>query len=142
MSRLARTLSRGLLAHFGSLRATLAGLGLLAAVVLARPAWQPLALVIAALSLNLVAALVVRIEGQRVALQPGEAWQIAGGTLVYDGLRSWMGYRVAYDPTLPWLLAASLLAALALGLHYVQKFWWSGPVAVPQPGVTRGVLHG
>ncbi|MCU0939190.1 MAG: hypothetical protein MUC86_08580, partial [Burkholderiaceae bacterium] len=24
--------------------------------------------------------------------------------------------------TLPWLLAASLLAALALGLHYVQRF--------------------
>ena len=31
-----------------------------------------------------------------------------GGTLVYEGLHSWMGYRVHHDPTLPWLLAAAL----------------------------------
>jgi hypothetical protein len=55
-------------------------------------------------------------DARRTAARPGV--RIAGGTLVYDGLRTWMGYRVAYDPTLPWLLAAALLAALSLGWHY------------------------
>ncbi len=46
-------------AHFGSLRATLALLGLLAAVVLLRPARWPLAGVVAALGANLLFALAV-----------------------------------------------------------------------------------
>jgi len=66
--------------------------------------------------------LVVRIGEQRAELAPGQALQVPGGKLVFEELRTWMGYRVAYDPTLPWLLAAALLAALALGVHYLQKF--------------------
>lgn len=66
--------------------------------------------------------LVLRVGEQRFELAPGQAAELPGGTLVYEGLRSWMGYRVAYDPTLPWLLAAAVLASLALGLHYVTKF--------------------
>lgn len=66
--------------------------------------------------------LVVRVGEQRAELAPGEHVALPGGTLVYEGLRTWMGYRVAYDPTLPWLLAAALLAALALALHYTLKF--------------------
>ncbi len=66
--------------------------------------------------------LVVRIGQARHELAAGEALQIEGGTLVYDRLSSWMGYRIAYDPTLPWLLASALLAALALGWHYVLAF--------------------
>lgn len=65
---------------------------------------------------------VVRSGASRHELRPGESVQIAGGTLVYEGLRSWMGYRVYADWTLPWLLAASLLAALALGAHYLLRF--------------------
>ena len=66
--------------------------------------------------------LVVRQGDVRAELAPGQSVELAGGTLVYEGLRTWMGYRVAYDPTLPWLLAASLLTALALALHYTLKF--------------------
>ena len=83
--------------------------------------------------------LVVRVAEQRAELRPGQGMRLAGGTLVYEGLRSWMGYRVAYDPTLPWLLAASLLAALALALHYGLKF------GLPRPAVLRaraGVADG
>jgi hypothetical protein len=65
---------------------------------------------------------VVRAGEARHELRPGEFVQLEGGTLVYEGLRTWMGYRVFSDWTLPWLLAASLLAALALGAHYVVRF--------------------
>ncbi|MCU0923194.1 MAG: hypothetical protein MUF16_23210, partial [Burkholderiaceae bacterium] len=65
---------------------------------------------------------VVRSGEMRHEMQPGEHLTLASGVLRYDGLRTWMGYRVYADWTLPWLLAASLLAALALGLHYVQRF--------------------
>jgi hypothetical protein len=64
--------------------------------------------------------LVLRMGESRAELVPGQALRIDGGTLVYEGLRTWMGYRVSHDPTLPWLLAAALIAALSLALHYVQ----------------------
>lgn len=44
------------------------------------------------------------------------------GRLVYVGIRSWMGYKVTYDPTLHWLLAVAVLAVLALGWHFWRKF--------------------
>lgn len=48
--------------------------------------------------------------------------RLAEGELVYLGLRSWMGYLVTYDRTLPWLLAAAVFAVLALGWHFWRKF--------------------
>lgn len=66
--------------------------------------------------------IVLRIGDERFELAPGGRVVLPGGTLIYDGLRTWMGYRVYYDPTLPWLLAASVLATLALALHFVLKF--------------------
>ncbi len=66
--------------------------------------------------------LVVRIGEQRFELGEGEAAALEGGTLVYEGLATWMGYRIAYDPTLPWLLATSPLAALALAWHFAIAF--------------------
>lgn len=84
--------------------------------------------------------LVVRIGKLRATLAPGERLTIDGGTLVYEGLRTWMGYRVAYDPTLPWLLAASLLAALSLAWHYARKFF---TVPAPaQPRTAAEAAHG
>jgi hypothetical protein len=67
--------------------------------------------------------LVLRMDKQRAELAPGESIALDGGTLVYEGLRTWMGYRVSYDWTLPWLLAAALLAALSLAWHYTQRFF-------------------
>lgn len=84
--------------------------------------------------------LVVRIGDTRAALAPGERMALDGGTLVYEGLATWMGYRVAYDPTLPWLLAASLLAALSLAWHYARKFF-SLPAALRAHPATEGA-HG
>ena len=73
--------------------------------------------------------LAVLVGTQRAELAPGAGIAIDGGTLTYEGLRTWMGYRVSFDPTLPWLLAAALLAALALGLHYGLKFFAPAPTA-------------
>ena len=66
--------------------------------------------------------IVVRAGGQRHVLRPGASVTLAGGTLTYEGLTTWMGYEVYYDWTLPWLLAASLLAVAALGWHFARKF--------------------
>ena len=78
-------------------------------------------------------ALAIDANAQRVVLRPGESHAFAAGTLHYVGLRMWMGYSVFYDWTLPWLLAAAVLAALALGAHYYGKFrrepWHRGVAA-------------
>jgi cytochrome c biogenesis protein len=72
--------------------------------------------------------------GQRAELQPGQGVDLPGGRLVYEGLRSWMGYRISYDPTLPWLLACALLAVWSLAWHYLRKFIDPRrPAAAPRP---------
>lgn len=83
--------------------------------------------------------LVLRLGTSRAELAPGQAWRIDGGTLVYEGLRPWMGYRVTHDPTLPWLLAAALTAALALAWHYVAVF--RAPRAQAARSLQRGASH-
>jgi ResB-like family len=82
--------------------------------------------------------LVLRVGEQRAELAPGERVAIPGGTLVYERLSTWMGYRVSYDATLPWLLAASLLAALSLAWHYTQRFVGESGTAPARSGVPTG----
>jgi cytochrome c biogenesis protein len=75
---------------------------------------------------------VVRSADARHELRPGERLRLDGGVLVYEELRTWMGYRVYADWTLPWLLAASVLAALSLAVHYALRFRaasWARPDA-------------
>ncbi|HEX6266577.1 MAG TPA: cytochrome c biogenesis protein ResB [Burkholderiales bacterium] len=67
-------------------------------------------------------ALVVRAGESRAVLKPGERIAVAGGVLAYEGLTTWMGYNVFYDWTLPWLLAAALVAVASLGWHYWRRF--------------------
>jgi cytochrome c biogenesis protein len=66
--------------------------------------------------------LVVVIEGVRRELTAGDSVTLGEGVLVYEGLTSWMGYRVFYDPTLPWLLAAALAAIASLALFFWRRF--------------------
>ncbi|WP_332672798.1 cytochrome c biogenesis protein ResB [Aromatoleum sp.] len=66
--------------------------------------------------------LVVRVGDERHEMRPGDALRLPDGTLTFDGLRGWMGYRVFYDWTLPWLLAAGAVAVVSLGTHFWQKF--------------------
>lgn len=66
--------------------------------------------------------LVVRVGEGRHELHPGDSIARPDGTLTFDGLRTWMGYRVFYDWTLPWLLAACVVAVVSLAAHFWQKF--------------------
>lgn len=66
--------------------------------------------------------LVVRIGALRRELKVGEAIDLPEGRLVYDGLRTWMGYTVFYDPTTGALLGACLLSLAALGWHLWRKY--------------------
>jgi len=65
--------------------------------------------------------LVVRMGDLRQELQPGEWLDLHDGRLTYRELRTWMGFKVFYDWTLPWLLAAGVMAVLSLGWHYWRK---------------------
>ena len=67
-------------------------------------------------------ALVLRIGDSRHVLQPGGRLRLAQGELAYEGLTTWMGYTVVYDWTMPWVLAACLLAVGSLALHFWRKF--------------------
>lgn len=74
---------------------------------------------------------VVRYRDQRIELPSVKDGRLTDrmrvvefpeGRMVYVGMRSWMGYKVTYDPTLRWLLATATLAVLALGWHFWRKF--------------------
>ena len=66
--------------------------------------------------------LVVRIGQARHELAAGAALALPEGVLTYEGLSTWMGYTVFYDWTLPWLLAACVLAVASLSWHFWRKF--------------------
>lgn len=66
--------------------------------------------------------LIARVGTQRHAMRPGDAAQLSEGQLRFVGLRSWMGYRVFYDWTLPWLFAACAVGVVSLGWHFWRKF--------------------
>jgi cytochrome c biogenesis protein len=66
--------------------------------------------------------LVLRHREIRYELQPGERLILPDGTLEYRDLRTWMGYRIFYDWTIPWMLAACAMAVLSMGWHFGKKF--------------------
>lgn len=67
-------------------------------------------------------SLLVQVGAQQHTLVPGGRLELSGGTLVYEGLRRWMGYTVTYDWSTPWLLAAGILAIISLAWHFWSRF--------------------
>jgi cytochrome c biogenesis protein len=68
-------------------------------------------------------ALDVRGDGEAAqTLRRGDRVRIAGGALRFDGVRLWMGYEIVYEPLLPWLFAAALVAVCGLAWHFQGKF--------------------
>ncbi|HEY0635573.1 MAG TPA: cytochrome c biogenesis protein ResB [Gammaproteobacteria bacterium] len=65
--------------------------------------------------------LVMRAGEQRYELRPGQSIDFADGRLTYKELRTWMGFAVFNDWTLPWLFAAGIMLVLSLGWHYWRK---------------------
>lgn len=66
--------------------------------------------------------LVLRHRELRYQIKPGERLVLPDGTLEYRELRTWMGYRVFYDWTIPWMLAACAVAVLSMAWHFWRKF--------------------
>ena len=66
---------------------------------------------------QVTAVLVVEAAGQRYELQPGETASADFGSLRYDRMLGWMGYRIHYDPTLSALWWLSCLGILGLVWH-------------------------
>lgn len=66
--------------------------------------------------------LILRFGDVRHELVPGAAVELAEGRLVYQGLRTWMGYQVFHDWTIPWMLAACFIAVASLAAHFWRKF--------------------
>ncbi len=67
--------------------------------------------------------LVVRIGERRRLLRPGDELALDDGTLLFQGLTTWMGYSIFYDPTRHWLLAACLLAIISIAGHFWLKYF-------------------
>lgn len=67
--------------------------------------------------------LVVRHDDRRHDLQRGESVQLPGGRLTFTGLGAWMGYRIIYDPTKPWLIGTLVVAVTSLLWFYAGRLW-------------------
>jgi cytochrome c biogenesis protein len=74
--------------------------------------------------------IVMRFDDQRFEMQPGDEVKIGGGTLYYKGVRQWMGYKIVYDWTRPWMIAACLMAIIAMMFYFISKFR-SSPLEIP-----------
>ena len=66
--------------------------------------------------------LVLRYQDNRYALRPGDELELPGGILRYQKLSTWMGYKVDYDWTRPWLLSTALISLAGLFVHFIVKF--------------------
>ena len=66
--------------------------------------------------------IVVRHRDVRHEMQPGQRIELPDGILEYRELRTWMGYRVFYDWTIPWMLAACAVAVMSMAWHFWRKF--------------------
>lgn len=66
--------------------------------------------------------LIARSGTDRHELQVGDRIELPEGQLRFMELRSWMGYRVHYDWTLPWLFAACAVGVASLGWHFWSRF--------------------
>ena len=69
----------------------------------------------------------VKAAGQRTGLRPGEAMSLNGGRLRFERVSMWMGYRVTYDPTLPWLFSLAVLAVVFMAAHFSARLWQPVP---------------
>lgn len=69
-------------------------------------------------------------DGERRVIEPGAVVAVGGGRLRYEGLGTWMGYQVFADWTLPWMLAACVVAVLSLAGHFWRRLFarpWQEP---------------
>ncbi len=87
--------------------------------------------------------LVFRIGDARYELLPGDSINLPEGKLHYEELKTWMGFKVSSDWTVPWLIAAAVLAVLSMGWHYSRKYTrnpWQEDRAEDKPHTAPSVI--
>ncbi|MBI5752286.1 MAG: cytochrome c biogenesis protein ResB [Hydrogenophilales bacterium] len=84
-------------------------------------------------------ALTIISGGTRFELKPGETARLPGGSLRFDELRTWMGYSIFYDPTLPWLFAVAVTGVGGLAWHYWRRSERHQRIANAVPSGARSV---
>jgi len=78
--------------------------------------------------------LVVRVRGSSDrTLAVGGSVDLPGGRIRLERLGMWMGYRVFFDPTLPWLLVAAAASVLSLALVLGRRLSALGRLASVRP---------
>ena len=65
--------------------------------------------------------LIVTLDDKRHEVRVGESVVMKNGTLRYDSLTTWMGYRLFYDPTIQWMFFVSILGVLGLSQYFWKK---------------------
>jgi len=65
-------------------------------------------------------AIVLRVGEREERLVRGESVALAGGRLRFEALNLWMGYRISYDATRPWVAASAMAAVGFLSWHFWQ----------------------
>lgn len=77
---------------------------------------------------------------RRFDLKPGQTARLPQGSLRFDELRTWMGYGIFYDPTLPWLFVVAVTAVGGLAWHYWRNPASYRPIARAVPSNARSVM--
>ena len=65
--------------------------------------------------------LVLRIGASRHLLRKGESIDLGAGRLTYERLLTWMGYRIVYDPTIPWIIGTIGVGIASLIWYYIRR---------------------
>ena len=76
----------------------------------------------------------------RFNLKPGETAHLPQGSLRFDELRTWMGYSIFYDPTLPWLFIVAMTGVGGLAWHYWRNSERRRSVVGAVPSLSRSVM--
>lgn len=63
----------------------------------------------------------VEAGAARAHLAPGRSLALAGGSVRFDALTTWMGYAVYRDEALPWLFATALAGVVSLAWHVLTR---------------------
>jgi len=66
-------------------------------------------------------SMVIKTADGQAPLHIGKVIAVKGGRLRLDSVVLWMGYRVSYNPALPWLLASASLAVLFMAMHFLSS---------------------
>ena len=64
-------------------------------------------------------------------LREGGRARLEGGVVRAVDLRTWMAYRIVYQPFLPWMFVAAMLSIIGLGMHFARRY-------LPAPGRADG----